>query len=570
MARLKHMPNWNEADDGPDAGEWEQLRDELISLLDQVEGQYGRSVHEGEAHKGVDRRLRDIRARVAAEPASSRHEMALRSVQQAVARFNERDDSEPAGHDNPRDVLHSAVEQIRARQRSLASQPQRPEADFGGLTRAINGIANRLERFENEFRANRGPDQAFESLARAVTGIAARLEGFEAEMRAQRTSPDDLSAITEQMGQLADVVERLANVVGDKSASQRIERHIAALAKIIAQGPRIDFTPLSDRISAEMDGLRQLVATGSRASIEDVTNRLDSLTDMVDKLGLATSRSEANRAAGMQAIEEGVRSIYDRLDAIESNTALAPVDLETLSSEMGAFAAALQNASPDKVLDRLNRFAARIEAMKTGDSSGDIDGLGAEIAALRQAIETTTAPRLQAIENKMNAISSRLDRDSQSDITVPQLEEQVRRLVERMEQTGSQLSGIAKLATRPMEERRAEAEFIAAEVAERTSKVLSELPARPANAGEPSEEIGAVRQGIDRVDVRLERLESLVDRLARKPQRSPRAQAAADAMPHNPSQESAPAPARKGASPSDDTAQWRADTDHVDIPENGL
>ncbi|HEY8595063.1 MAG TPA: SEL1-like repeat protein, partial [Devosiaceae bacterium] len=46
--------------------------------------------------------------------------------------------------------------------------------------------------------------------------------------------------------------------------------------------------------------------------------------------------------------------------------------------------------------------------------------------------------------------------------------------------------------------------------------------------------------------------------------------AAADAMPHNPSQESAPAPARKGASPSDDTAQWRADTDHVDIPENGL
>ena len=101
-------------DQQADAGEWQDLRSELVALLDQVESQVTRTPQPDPAYHGLTERMRDLRHQVTEIEPETRHREALRSVQRAVAKFSDRDDLPPAPA-NPRDTLESAIQQIRAR-----------------------------------------------------------------------------------------------------------------------------------------------------------------------------------------------------------------------------------------------------------------------------------------------------------------------------------------------------------------------------------------------------------------------------------------------------------------------
>ncbi len=72
----------------PQTRDWQALRGELVSLLDQMEGQYA---HGGAAESGFAQRMRDLRYQVIETDPDDRRREALRSVKRQIDRFNDRE-----------------------------------------------------------------------------------------------------------------------------------------------------------------------------------------------------------------------------------------------------------------------------------------------------------------------------------------------------------------------------------------------------------------------------------------------------------------------------------------------
>jgi len=482
-------------------GEWQALRGELVALLDQVEDQFGR-VNQSPEYAGLARRVRDLRHQVGDDRELDRQREALASVKRAVDRFSDRDEPVPTG--NPQSVLVSAIEEIRARQGgrpidlgSFAPQPLQPAQ----------------------------PSPAIEDMSRGVAQIAGRLERLEGELRGQRENGGNVREIASQVQQLTQVVELLAGAVGETGQVKRLEAQILGLGKLMTQAPKLDPATLTrrlDDLSATIERLADLQIQQAERAIQ---------TDKsAERLRLDGSKAQAE---AMKAIEAGVRNIYDRIDVIEKNVALSPADLERLTDEMTAFTEAMRAGPmvtiPQTLLNRVDTIANRISELEgSGDTA--MTALRDDIGALRETVAQAIEPRFFAIENKLDTLSGKLSAPRE-DKSVGQIEAQIRQLVARMDQTGEQLNGLARLYE--TEPRLPDFGGLADLVADRTADAVSRqrVPIMPTISDESlaaiearisrllqdnkvktdHEELAGLYEGIRRVDERLERMERRPD-----------------------------------------------------------
>ncbi|HEY0857368.1 MAG TPA: hypothetical protein VGE16_09935, partial [Albitalea sp.] len=469
------FPQSQPYDYGPDPqqGEWQALRGELVALLDQVETQVARTGRQERGYPDLAERMRDLRHQVGDIDPDDRHREALRSVKRAVDRFSERDEpgyepAPPPGYPpNPRDSLQTAIQQIRARQLGAAPLPADPAPP---RPRTASGL---------------------DELARAFDGVAARIERLETELGTQaRNQSGNVKEIADQVAQLSHVVELLAGAVGETGQVKRLEAQIAGLARLVAENQQPDLTALTARI-------------------DDVAATLGRLADLQVEFA---GKVDAPRALGdaMAAVEAGVRTIYDRIDAIEAQHALSPELVDSLTAEMARFTEALGQTRPEGLVALVDRLDARIAQIE--ERHGDVGGLKADLHDLRGAVAEAVEPRFAAIETRLEALSGRLGRGA-DELTLGQIEAQVRQLVARMDQTGEQLSRIARLQDQHEEP---DFEALADLVATRTSQAVAR-----AGAGTDDDDAG-VRRSIDEVNARLARLEaSLAAGLGGKPADDP-------------------------------------------------
>lgn len=486
-------------------GEWQALRGELVALLDQVETQVARTSRQDRGYQGLAERMRELRYQVGDIEPDNRHREALRSVKRAVDRFSDRDEPgyeapppaytppPPNYPPNPRDTLQSAIQQIRSRQMEMpAPAPQQ--------------------------RAPEPPH--LEELARAVGGISGRLERLETELKTQaRSQSGNVKEIADQVGQLSHVVELLAGAVGETGQVKRLEGQIGSLAKLVAQGPQIDLSALTQRL-------------------DDVSATVGRLADLQVQYANRVESPAAALKAGMSSIEEGVRNIYDRIDAIEKHDSLSPEQVERLTDEMARIAETLRHpAQPEglvELVDALNTRIAEIESR-----NADVGGLKADVQDLRNAVIEAVEPRFAAIEMQIEALSDRVA-ERPAELSIGQLEAQVRQLVARMDQTGEQLTGLARMQSQ--HEPAPDFEALADLVAIRTSQAvtqsgavsqsgltddgLNEIEARmsrvfrAATARDKSgDDFSGVRESINEVNARLARLEASLVSRAREAER---------------------------------------------------
>lgn len=209
MARALPVSQFDDNGHETQPGDWQELRSELVALLDEVEGRYAGAAQPPGGYAGLARRVDELRRQVDA-PAGHRHREALASVKRAVDRFNEHGEPEPAAPPpaaqqpaNPRDVLQSAIREIRARQQAPAPQGRARPADAPAAHPAID------------------------ELARSVTGLTSRLAQVESEIRASRAEGGDIHEVADQVSQLTHVVELLAGAVGETGQVKRLEVQIA-------------------------------------------------------------------------------------------------------------------------------------------------------------------------------------------------------------------------------------------------------------------------------------------------------------------------------------------------------
>lgn len=507
----------------PASGEWQELRGELVALLDQVETQVARTVRPEPSYQGLAERMRDLRHQVTEAEPDTRHREALRSVQRAIDKFSDRD--EPVPHPNPRDTLESAIQQIRSRHFGAAAPaPQMP-----------------MQQPQQQMPLQAPPH--FDELAEAVGGISTRLERLEGELRVQaKGQTANVREIAEQVGQLSHVVELLAGAVGETGQVKRLEGHIAGLAKLIADGPKVDMAALNQRlddVALTVGKLAELQKHyADRSDMSGMTARLDDVSATVGRLA-DLQVQYANRAEApanglkeaMTAIEDGVRNIYDRVDSIERAMAMPPAELEKITEELGRLAQAMKSPQqPQGLIELIDALNVRISDIE--GRSAEVGGLKLDMEALRATVVSALEPRFAALEQQLEVLNDKVT-ERPADLSVSQLEAQVRQLVARMDQTGEQLTGLAKLYSTPAAAEAPDFDALAELVAARTSDAMRQLDA-PGKAGldeagyaeiekrvskamkaaakeKPAEETLALDATIREVNERLKRLEASLE-----------------------------------------------------------
>jgi localization factor PodJL len=321
------------------------------------------------------------------------------------------------------------------------------------------------------------PPPRYDEFSNAVTGLSARLEQLEAELKAQRGNAAQVHEIADQVSQLSQVVELLAGAVGESGQVKRLESQIAGLAQLIGQGPKVDLGQLNDRLD-------QVAATVDRLADLQVQQ-----IQHVVREAEATPQKEVEAARGLQAIEAGVRNIYDRIDTLESSVALPQDELERIGEMLGNITSRLgaETARPDRLLGLVDALNGRINELE--DRGEALAGLKADIRGLRDAVVGPIEPRFAAIEDKLDSLGAQLDRRDDNP-TLVQLEAQIRQLVARMDQTGEQLSGLAALYADDHAGAARDFETLATMAASRTAETI----ARQAPAPAPQVDVEAVAE----------------------------------------------------------------------------
>ncbi|WP_404406264.1 peptidoglycan-binding protein [Pelagibacterium halotolerans] len=492
MARTEPHSDWQET--GTKSGtnaEWESLRNELVALLDQVEDQIGStgqvSVPRPSAPKPSPRQTAPV------EEKKSRHEMALRSVRHAVDKLAER--GEPAANPSRSDSVTDAINQIRARQ-----------------GRQTHEAAQTAPRDIPPQSAPRAPEpQALSAhelagFADAVSRLGERITEFEGRISERFDTLDQQGDVAGQIAQLSEVIELLANAVGESGQVKRLETQIAQLADDVvrahAQGP--------DAIAAQ---------------IEALADSIDKLaTHQVQNAG-RDAQTEARQAESMRVIEESVRNIYDRIDALEHARPEGSADFERMSRDVAALAAAIEsNTDAEVLVHKIDALGAQIARLET--APGDM-------GALREAVTEAIDPRLSALETRIDDLGTRLDTNTTAPQDLSEIEAQLRHLSQRVEETSSELKVLAGLyegheggtdgidvdalaraiaAHSPSQPASEASEGIARADLQALETRLAGLLARETDAGEHRDEhLSGVKDGIAQVDSRLARLEAMLN-----------------------------------------------------------
>lgn len=429
MPRIYPQSDYAELDRDVGPGEWQALRGELVALLDKVENHYGQAdiAPEQPAVSGLAQRVRTLRDQMSGTETSSRRQEALRTVKRAVDRFSDRD-----GTSAETDALSEAIAEIRNRQGAPAMAGRRIDMP--------------------EIR----------ELGALVGGMSQRLERLEGELKTQRSNGSQVQEVAGQVEQLTQVVELLAGAIGETGQVKRLETQIAALAGMIEDAPKVDLAA----INARLDDVSGTVSKLAELQAEQMEREIAR-----EKKRSASTKSEpvAKLAPAMQAIEESVRNVYDRIDAIERNVALSSGDFEKLTSEMAAFTQAMKDGAgaPNALVDRVEALAARFEGIDNGN--GDVAALKSDINALRDAVLMGMEPRFSRLESQIEALSGRIDSSA--------VEDQLKALMARMDDAGVQLDGLARLYAAG--EDRPDFEALANMVAERTGEAMSRKAPAP-------------------------------------------------------------------------------------------
>ncbi len=373
------------------------------------------------------------------------------------------------------------------------------------VTEAINQIRARQTGAAPR-PAQPGPATELAGFAQAVAALGERIESFEARIASRLDKLSDQPDIAAQVAQLSEVIEMLASAVGDNSQVKRIN---------------------------------QLADTVDRLASYQVEN---------------TGRSQQfldRQDAGLHAIQESVRSIYERIDALEMARGGDSPEIERIGREVGAISSAIAASEGEagEILARIDALQARLAETAAPGAMGT--ELGFSIDALRDAI-------VDALEPRLDALAGRQDNSG--------IEAQLRQIAQTVEKTSAQLQALAALQETGTGGHDApDLDALADLIVERTrgnmggeaagkpaiaKADLDALEARLASlfssdsgADAPDPGLSVVRDSIAQVDSRLERLEAMLNGRSGQapgahqeaaPAPQPRRREPPDAMPQDP------------------------------------
>ncbi|WP_116653176.1 SEL1-like repeat protein [Pelagibacterium sediminicola] len=405
----------------------------------------------------------------------------------------------------PRDTgrRHEALRSVRLAVDRLAdrSEPETPPSPDPANRVVRDSVADAINQIRARQTGARSPAPAAQTaelsgFADTLNALGERIGRFEAEMASRFDRFANQPDIAAQVAQLSEVIEMLAGAVSNNGEVQRIDQ----LADTV------------DRLASY-----QVESTGRNQQFQD------------------------RQDAGLKAIQETVRNIYDRIDALEMARGGDSPEIERIGREVGAISSAIAASGSDagEILARIDALQDRIAAMPPSGGAGA--DLGFSIEELRDAIVSAIEPQLAALA---------------APAMPGDIETQLRHIAQTVEKTSAQLETLAAL--RGVEAQAPDLDALADLIVERTrggidsgaestpviakadldaleQRLAALFSAEPETA-QPDPGLNIVRDSIAQVDNRLGRLEAMLNTRHETPaaEARPRRREPSDTMPADP------------------------------------
>lgn len=458
----------------------DRRREALESLQKTVEGPGGRLADADEAEAAADAALAASDSAVAGDA----REMAATTGSRSEAPAPADPTGPPPGA--TASSLQAAIEKIRSTRRSGSegqSSPSLPPSggqnrDFGEVLEMTSELGERMGHLE------RSVTDRFEKLP-DVTSISRQME-----------------ALSETVGQLSEIVRNAA----DTSA---LETKIADMVGAERQDPAVE------RLESRMERLNESVRKLADIQVRHV--RSDSDNDGNDE----------GQPAPTEHMEASIRAIYDKLDALEHSTGVNPEEMDRLSEGIGKLAATLEETNGrgdigSELIERINTIATHVESLEPSEGSVGFVELKDEIGTLRRYMVEAFEPRFDALEERIKELGSRIAGGVPDGIGQELLEEQLRLLISKVDQTSEALTALnarqAEASERQLPDAAELVDLIAAKTA---TEVAAQRP--PDSVGISNIAMSALRESIAQVERRLDNLQDTLKRLHKAQQPGSRA-----------------------------------------------
>ncbi|WP_407048386.1 hypothetical protein [Methyloraptor flagellatus] len=304
-----------------------------------------------------------------------------------------------------RDALGSVpkVNQISALERNLADIGRMLVRDHASVDPRIDDVSNRIDDLKRAL-GEANPSPALRSLEERLDLLTGKLDSVERSARGP-VSPERMAGLVDELRIIA---------AGSRTADELrgLERRVAEIGERIADLGRRPGGPVGD--------------AGALAS------RLDELSAKIDRIQPPSADHQLSLAALDATIDK-----VDRLIGRSRDGSITAVIEDRLAQLIGT-------------LDRVERDHVGTNA--------DVDALAREVAAMRREMVTATETPMRAMEAQMQTLAERLERslaDADDDRALEQIEDQLHRITQHLEQTQDRLGdmGAMERAIMRLEER---------------------------------------------------------------------------------------------------------------------
>ncbi|NOZ31638.1 MAG: hypothetical protein GXP01_00880 [Alphaproteobacteria bacterium] len=517
-------------------GEWEDLRDGIELLLNQVQdqiedradhtrfgganGHSGRHEHDAQIFdtQVFDAQVSALRGRIATLEAGAG---ANRAPQAPPPSPNQRPPRQP-GPNARTAAPHAAGTGANEVQEAIAQIRRRQRGGQPHMTRPAPAPRDRFSQgTQNQDTQNQGTHNGTaDGLVASIEGMSARLAGLEGRLKDDGGRQRDAHLVGSQIAALTKTVDQLCNTVSQTQDLTQLEARLADILLRHNGRPDPGFESLSGKVGELYDAVEKLAAYHVRQA--ELAN---GAPDPAPDYGVSGAQ-----------IEDSIRAMYDRLDGLEQTLSIPAPELERISDQVAALANSIGDGAnqfdPAIVLERIDRLSSQLDTQSGAGSAGGIDDLRTDVESLRAFIANLFEPRFDGIEGQIAAIKTRLVDTGTPSSDPDAMEAQIRALTEKMDRAGAALELLvnrhpgADTGDLP---RGDNVDLTAME-----ERLAAAITASGSAAIVNDQTFEAVRETMDRVDGRLNTLEGVLARLGPSDQPGHEYQTVQDTGPAHP------------------------------------
>lgn len=298
-------------------------------------------------------------------------------------------------------------EQLQGLQKSLGDRPDHAE-EIAAQTEAVQVLGSRLAEWFEKARQESEFQDLNSRLDEIATANAGRFDSLENRIQ----SLIDEAGQSEQLDALAEKVDSLTTLVDQSEHFDNLQDQISSLDQTISENDKLT------GIHKQLESLSDFVKLGALENDHFDPSRIDDMAEQIKAIGQMLV--EGNTDSGDRQSSEQVAQLNATVESL----------IETIENNPGSDSS-ISDKSAKKLAEKMESLEKVVQDNAGAAGSG----------------ESGTSPRIDELSEKLDAVTSLLERRGDSsgsfDGEIPDYNQQIQALAEKLEQTQATISSLA-------------------------------------------------------------------------------------------------------------------------------